>query len=164
MGLILLRRSLTLPRTPPQTPVLYSAVTNPLPVAFLGYVHTQNTSNPTSDPKTPHPWPELKSGQNELQSGQNGPKLGKMVEKCAKLFWSGQKKIHSYHQCSQHLPHPSPTVSQGLLLLPSSTLQLQQSQPHPFVRCQTVCRYFVTAKLSMQQQNPRAPIQWNDAS
>ena len=52
--------------------------------------------NSTSDPKTPHSWPELKSGQNELQSGQNGPKLGKMVEKCAKLFWSGQKKfIHT---------------------------------------------------------------------
>ena len=39
MGLILPRWGLILPRIPPPTLVLHSAVTHP----FLGYVHTQNT-------------------------------------------------------------------------------------------------------------------------
>ena len=67
MGLILPRWGLILPRIPPPTPVLYSAVTDP----FGGYVRTQNTPNPT--PKHPFSWPEVESGQNELLSGQNGP-------------------------------------------------------------------------------------------
>ena len=71
---------LILPRIPPPTPVLYSAITNP----FWGYVCTLNTPNPTQ--KHPFSWPEVESGQNELLSGQNGPLLGKMFEKWAKLF------------------------------------------------------------------------------
>ena len=61
----LAQMGLILPRIPPPTPVLYSAVTKP----SLGYVHTQNTPNPT--PKHPLFWPEVESGQNELLSGQN---------------------------------------------------------------------------------------------
>ena len=80
MGLILPRWGLSLPRTPPPTPVLYSAVTNP----FWGYIRTQNTTKPT--PKHPFSWPKLESGQSKLQPGQNGPQLGKMFEKWAKPF------------------------------------------------------------------------------
>ena len=84
MGLILPRWGLTLPRTPPSTPVRYSAVTNPC----WGFVCTQN--NPSLIPKHPFSWPELESGQNELQSGQYGPQLGKMFEK-----WQVGKKKNS---------------------------------------------------------------------
>ena len=59
MGLILPRWGLILPRIPPPTPVPYSTVTHP----FQGYVHTQNTPNPT--PEHSFSWPELESGQNE---------------------------------------------------------------------------------------------------
>ena len=92
MGLILSKWGLTLPRISPPTRVLYSVVTN----SFRGYVHTQNTPNPT--PKHPFSWPELESGQNELQSGQNGPQLGKMFEKLT----SGQKNTihHKMHLIS----------------------------------------------------------------
>ena len=80
MDLILPRWGLILPRIPPPTPVLYSAVTHP----FQGYVHTQNTPSPT--PKQPFSWPELERGQNELQFGKIGSQLGKMFEKWAKFF------------------------------------------------------------------------------
>ena len=80
MGLILPRWGLILPAIPPPTPVLYSAITNP----FQGYVHAQNTLNPT--PKHPFFWPVLESGQNELLSGQNCPQLCKLFEKWAKRF------------------------------------------------------------------------------
>ena len=86
MVLILPLWGLTLPRIPPPTPVLYSAVTIP----SWGCVLTQNTPTPT--PKHPLSWPKLESGQSELPSGQNGPQLGKMFEKWAKLSRSGQKK------------------------------------------------------------------------
>ena len=69
-----------LPRIPPQTPILYSAITKP----FGGHVSTQKNPNPA--PKHPFFWLEVESVQNELQSGQNGPQLGKMFEKWAKLF------------------------------------------------------------------------------
>ena len=82
------RWGLTLPRIPPPTSVLYWAVTNP----FRGYVHTQNTPNPT--PKHPYSWPEFESAQNELQSGQNGPQLGKYL-KSGKPFLKCAKKIYS---------------------------------------------------------------------
>ena len=42
------------------------------------------------------------------------------------------------HPCSLHSQLPWLTVSHGFLCLPSSTLQQQQSQPHPLVCCQTV--------------------------
>ena len=58
MGLILPRWGLALPRIPPPTPVLYSALTNP----FRGNVCPQNTPNPTQ--KHHFSWPELESGQN----------------------------------------------------------------------------------------------------
>ena len=54
MGLILPRWGLILPRIPPPTPVLYSAFTDP----FQGYVHTQNTFNPSKN--TPLPGLTLK--------------------------------------------------------------------------------------------------------
>ena len=79
MGLILPIWGLILPRILSQTPVLYSAVTNP----FQG-MYEQDTPSPT--PKYPFSWPDSESGQNELLSGQNGPSLGKMFEKWAKLF------------------------------------------------------------------------------
>ena len=79
MDLILPRRGLTLTRIPPPTPVLYSAVTNPL----RGYVRTQNTPNPT--PEHPYSWSELEIGQNKPWSVQNRLQLGKMFEKWAKL-------------------------------------------------------------------------------
>ena len=44
------------------------------------------TKHPKNTPKHPFSWPELESGQNELPPGQNGPQLGKMFEKCLKLF------------------------------------------------------------------------------
>ena len=75
---------LTLPRIPPQTPLLYSAVTHPL----QGYVRTQKKPNQT--PKYPFSWPELESGQNELQSGQFGPQLGKCLK-------SGQSKFQKLY-------------------------------------------------------------------
>ena len=75
MGLILTRWGLIVPRIPPPTPVLYSAVTNP----FLGYLRTRNT--PSTTQKHPFSLPYFESGQNELLSGQNGPHLGKMLEK-----------------------------------------------------------------------------------
>ena len=65
MGLILPRWGLTLPRIPPPTPVLYSAVTK----LFQGYLRTQNTPNPT--PKHPISWPELEIWKNEVPSRQN---------------------------------------------------------------------------------------------
>ena len=80
MDLILPWWGLILPRIPPPTPILYSAVTHP----FLGYVHIQNIPKPT--PKHHFSWPQLESGQNELQSGPFGPQLGKMFEKWAELF------------------------------------------------------------------------------
>ena len=73
-GLTLPRQGLILPRIPPPTPILYSAVTHP----FRGYARTQNTPNPT--PKHPFSWAELQNGQNEPQSGQPGPHLGNMFE------------------------------------------------------------------------------------
>ena len=89
MGLILPMWGFILPRIPPLTPVLYSAVTH----TFWGYVHTQNIPKPT--PKHPFSWPELESWQNELQSGKFGPQLGKMFEKCAKTFDSFELWIKS---------------------------------------------------------------------
>ena len=82
MDLILPRRGLILPRIPPPTRVLYSAVTH----SFWGYVRTQDTPNPT--PKHPFAWPELESEQN-LPSGQPGPHLGKMFENGQNFSRSG---------------------------------------------------------------------------
>ena len=92
MVLILPRWGLILPRIPPPTPVLYSAVTH----SFQLYVLTRNTPNPT--PKHPFSWPDFESGQNELLSGQNGPHLGKMFEKWAKRFekWAKKKLFMEY--------------------------------------------------------------------
>ena len=87
MGLILPRWGLTLPRIPPRTPVLYSAVTIP----SWGYVRAQNIPNPT--PKHPFSWPELENGQNELLSRQNGPQLGQIFENWASVSRSGQKTL-----------------------------------------------------------------------
>ena len=87
MGLILPRWGLILPRIPPPTPVLYSAVTHP----FRGYVYTQNTPIPTS--KHPFSWPELESGQNKLPTGQPWPHLGKMSKNEQNFSISGQKKF-----------------------------------------------------------------------
>ena len=84
MGLILHRWGIILPRIPPPTSVLYSALTNP----FWGYVWTQNTHSPTQ--KHPFSWPDFESGQNELLSGQNGPQLGKMFQLIYKEF-----KLHT---------------------------------------------------------------------
>ena len=79
MGFILLRWGLILPRKPPRTPVLYSAVTNP----FRGYVRTQNTPNP--NPKQcKHP-----PGLN-LKVGKMNYRLGKMDPNWAKCLKSGQ--------------------------------------------------------------------------
>ena len=75
---------LILPRIPPPTPVLYSAVTHPL----LGYVCTQNTAKPT--PKLPFSWPELERGQNELPSEKFRPQLGKMGKTFLEV---GKKKL-----------------------------------------------------------------------
>ena len=61
------------------------------------------------------------------------------------------------HPCSQHHQHPSLLVSQGLLCLLSSTLELPPNQPHPLVRCQTVPGFFVVAKLSTPLRT-RLPI------
>ena len=70
MGLIWPRWGLIVPRIPPPTPVLYSAVTNP----FRGYVRTQSTPNP---PK------------NALFSGPN-LKVGKIITVWAKWTPTGQ--------------------------------------------------------------------------
>ena len=56
-----------------------------------------------------------------------------------------------------HRQHPSLSVSQTLLRLPSRRLQRPQNQPHPLGRRQTVPPVFVTAKLSTPPpRNPRA--------
>ena len=92
MGL-LPRRGLALPRIPPPTSVLYSAVTNP----FRENVSTQNTPNPT--PKHSSSWPEVESGQNELPSGQKRTNWAN-VWKLGKIFLEvGQKK-----NCSSQCP------------------------------------------------------------
>ena len=84
MGLILPRWGLILPRIPPPTPVLYSAVTNP----FRGYV--TNKKHPKPHPKIPlflaWFWKWVKwttvwakwtpSGQKCLKSGQNCSRSG----------------------------------------------------------------------------------------
>ena len=64
MGLILPLWGLILPRSPPPTPVHYSAVTHP----FLGYVRTQN--NPKPIPK--HPF-SLKVGKMNYCPGNLDP-------------------------------------------------------------------------------------------
>ena len=87
MGLIFPRWGFALPRIPPPTSVLYSAVTNP----FRENVRTQNTPNPT--PKHLSSWPEVQSGKNELPSGQNGPQLGQCLKIGQNFSRSGQKKI-----------------------------------------------------------------------
>ena len=74
MVLSLPRWDLILPRIPPSTRLLYSAITHP------------SRGHPKAHPKHFLSWPELESGQNELLSGQFGPQLGKMFEKGAKLF------------------------------------------------------------------------------
>ena len=86
MGLILPRWGLILPRIPPPTFVLYSAVTRP----FKGYVHTLKTLNPTTKP--PLSWPELESGQKEPSSpsGQNETQTG---------FYS---QAQQRSQCARH--------------------------------------------------------------
>ena len=86
MGLILSRWGLILPRIPPPTHVLYSAVTHP----FLGYIRTQNTPKPT--PKLPFSWPELESWQNELPLD---PKYAKCLISGQNFSRSGQKKFIS---------------------------------------------------------------------
>ena len=95
MGLILPRWGLILPRIPPPTPVLYSAVTNP----FRGYVRTQNT--PTPPQNTPFPELNLKVGKMNYGLG-NVESLwtptGQNVWKMGKTFLEvGQKNIYSYH-------------------------------------------------------------------
>ena len=91
MGLILLRWSLTLPRTPPPTPVLYSAGTNPLPVAFLGYVHTQNTSTQPVTPKHPTPGLNLKVGKMNYSLGKMDPNWVKWLKSVQNFSGVGRK-------------------------------------------------------------------------
>ena len=99
MGSHLPRWGLILLRIKPLTPVLYSAVNH----FFLGYVHAQNTPNPT--PKQPFSWPELESGQNELPSVQPRPQLGKMFEKWTKLFYKWAfLSIHICYNLYDYLP------------------------------------------------------------
>ena len=82
MDLILPRRGLILPRIPPPTPVLYSAVTKP----FLGYVCTRNTPQ-----IAPLPGLNLKVSKSTWCLGnldrQNVWKVGK------KILEVGQKKL-----------------------------------------------------------------------
>ena len=52
MGLILTRWGLILPRSPPPTPILYSAVTHPL----RRYVPAQNTPTPPQNTFFPGKW------------------------------------------------------------------------------------------------------------
>ena len=59
-----------LPRIPPPTPVLYSAVTH----TFWGYACTQNTLKPT--PKHPFSWPELKNMIKTWRVMQPRTKIG----------------------------------------------------------------------------------------
>ena len=99
-GFILPRWGLVLPRIPPPSTVLYSAVTH----TFLGYIRTQNTPHPT--PTHPFSWPELKSGQNERLSGQVGPNWALWAKylKSGQNFVgrSGQKEIiHVRRVCLQ---------------------------------------------------------------
>ena len=60
MGLILPKWGLILPRIPPPTTVLYSAVT---------HLILRARNSPKSTPKHPFSFPELESGQNEVPSG-----------------------------------------------------------------------------------------------
>ena len=86
MGLILPRWVLILPRIPPPTPVLYSAVTNP----FRGYVRTQNT--PTPPQNTPFPELNLKVGKMIYCLGNVDPNWAKCLKNGQNFSRSGQKK------------------------------------------------------------------------
>ena len=85
MGLILPRWGIILPRIPPPTPVLYSAVTHLL----QGQLRIRNT--PNSIQKHPFWWPELESGQNERLFGQPGPNWAKCLKGGQNCSRSGQK-------------------------------------------------------------------------
>ena len=101
MGLILPRWGLILPRIPPPTPVLYSAVTR-----------SAVTSDPT--PKHPFSWPELESGQNELPTGQPGPNRAKCLKSGQNFSRSGQKHLFIFPNSSEaSVCNPVPPVSES---------------------------------------------------
>ena len=87
MGLILPRWGLTLPRTPPSTFILYSAVTNP----FWGYEQTQKP--PTTPQNTPFPGLNLKMGKMNYLLGKVDPNWAKCLKNGKNFSRSGQKKI-----------------------------------------------------------------------
>ena len=75
-GLTLPRQGLILPRIPPPTPILYSAVTHP----FRGYARTQTP--PTPPQNTPFPGLNLKMGKMNFSLGNLDP----IWAICSKFF------------------------------------------------------------------------------
>ena len=93
MGLILRRWNLILPRTPPPTPFLYSAVTHPI----QGYVRTKNTPKGPSPPKnTPFPDLNLKVGKMNYLLGNLYPNWAKCLKSGQNFSRSGQKNLFIY--------------------------------------------------------------------
>ena len=86
---------LILPRIPPQTPVLYSAITNP----FLGYMYIHKTP-PTPPQNTIFPCLKLKVGEINCCLGKMYPVCAKCL-KIGQIFSrSGQKKIIHHQEVS----------------------------------------------------------------
>ena len=81
MGLVLPRCGLNLPRIPPATPVLYSAVTNP----FRRYVRTQNT---------PLIGLNLKVGKMNYHLSKMDPNWAKCLKSGQNFSRNEQKKIN----------------------------------------------------------------------
>ena len=76
-----------LPRIPPPTPVLYSAVTNPFGDM---YVHKKT---PTPPQNTPFPGLNLKVGKRNYSLGKMDPNRAKCLKSGQNFSRSGQKKI-----------------------------------------------------------------------
>ena len=87
MGLIFPRWGLILPRIPPSTPVLYSAITHP----SLGYVWTQNTNKPTHN--SPFPGLNLKVGKMNYRLGNLDQNRSKCLKSWQNFSRSGQKEF-----------------------------------------------------------------------
>ena len=78
---------LILPRIPPPTPVLYSAITHP----FRGYVRTQNTPKHTQN--TPFSGLNLKVGNMNYRLGNLDPNWAKCLKSGKNFSRSGQNCI-----------------------------------------------------------------------
>ena len=95
MGLILPRWGLIFPRSPPPTPLLYSAVTDP----FRGCVHSKNTPKPPQN--TPVPGLNFKVGKVNYCLGNLDPNWTKCLKSGQNFSRCRQKQFINYHFIAQ---------------------------------------------------------------